>query len=239
MPVIFDLDDTLHDHHSACAAAARAIFERYVPACSQIDSSAFVELWFALIQKYYTLWEQGKMTLRQQRRVRVQEAFSYVGMHVGEDEADEIVGEYMEYYASQWRLFPDVLPCLDKLRGTPLAVLSNGEEKQQLAKLEKLRIAHYFEVVVTSEQFGIAKPDPGIFAEGCRRLGCSADQCWYVGDLFEVDACGAQDAGMRAVWLNRAGEPAPAAISAEVHVISSLTQLPELVRSSPAARTRP
>ncbi|MFC7756975.1 HAD family hydrolase [Catellatospora bangladeshensis] len=52
----------------------------------------------------------------------------------------------------------------------------------------------------------------------------------YVGDNYEHDVAGAAGAGLRTVWLNRAGAPAAGPVRADV-VIGSLDELPDAVTS--------
>ncbi|WP_036830665.1 HAD-IA family hydrolase, partial [Photobacterium sanctipauli] len=68
-----------------------------------------------------------------------------------------------------WRLFPDVVPALTQLQQvSPLAVITNGFAFQQQAKLQDTNISEFFRFVVTSEQVGVAKPDPIIFQQAVK-----------------------------------------------------------------------
>jgi putative hydrolase of the HAD superfamily len=69
--------------------------------------------------------------------------------------------------------------------------------------------------VISSADFGVAKPDPAIFLEACRRLGTSPARTLHVGDTTLDDLEGAQGAGLRAILLDRSDstERAPGAIS--------------------------
>ena len=229
MPIIFDLDDTLLDHRPACAAAALRLFlenKRYTEAAGP---EAFEDLWFALIEKYYLLWEQGALSLTEHRRQRIRSAFARLPEDTPDNEVDALFARYMEYYEENWRLFPDVIPCLLSLSGIPMAIVTNGEPKQQLLKLEKLGIAHFFSAVTTSGALGIAKPNREIFEACCSSLGCRTKDCSYVGNIYEKDAFAARRAGMYGIWLNRLGEPLPPLTSC-ISVIYGLDALPEMVR---------
>jgi putative hydrolase of the HAD superfamily len=93
-----------------------------------------------------------------------------------------------------------------------------------------------FDVLVIAEEVRLAKPDPEIFQVACERLGVAPQQAAHVGDRLDVDAEGALDAGLSAVWLDRgrtrcatlAGTPRPG-----VHVINDLLELPGLVATIP------
>ena len=63
---------------------------------------------------------------------------------------------------------------------------------------------------ISAREFGIGKPDPRIFHEACRRLGCGPREVLHVGDDLALDALGARSAGLHTSWLRartgRAGD---------------------------------
>jgi putative hydrolase of the HAD superfamily len=58
---------------------------------------------------------------------------------------------------------------------------------------------------VTTDTLGFGKPDPRVYLEACRLLGSEPDGVVCIGDSIEWDVLGARAAGLRAVWLDRAG----------------------------------
>src|SRR2546430_4053886 len=90
---------------------------------------------------------------------------------------------------------------------------------------EKAGIRRLIDALVTSRDFGVAKPDPAIYAEGARRLGVPLDATLMVGDRLDTDVAGALRAGIPAIWLRHAGAiPIPGI--APTHVIDRLAELP-------------
>jgi beta-phosphoglucomutase family hydrolase len=59
----------------------------------------------------------------------------------------------------------------------PMAVASGGMKHIIEQVLEHLRIRHYFDAVVTSEDVNRQKPAPDIFLEAARRIGVSPQNC--------------------------------------------------------------
>ena len=53
----------------------------------------------------------------------------------------------------------------------------------------------------------VRKPDPRAFARLVDELGVAASEIAYVGDSVPADIEGADRAGLRAVWLDRWGDP--------------------------------
>lgn len=96
-------------------------------------------------------------------------------------------------------LYPDTLAALARLAARyPLAAVSNGN-----ADLARIGLDRYFAFSLSASDYGAAKPDPGIYHEACRRLGVAPEHVLHVGDDPHTDVLGAQQAGLRAAWINR------------------------------------
>ena len=67
----------------------------------------------------------------------------------------------------------------------------------------------WVDLLLTSEEARIAKPDPTIFALALERAQVDAPNAVMVGDNWRNDVEGAVSAGIRAVWFDRWGQPAP------------------------------
>lgn len=61
--------------------------------------------------------------------------------------------------------------------------------------------------VVISDDVGVRKPGARIFEISCGRIGVAPSRCLYVGDSYDVDVCGASEAGLQAVWIDGADRP--------------------------------
>lgn len=75
-------------------------------------------------------------------------------------------------------------------------------------ELAKQGIGEYFEMVLTSADLGIRKPDSRIFLTAAGLLGVAPEACWYVGNSEVYDVLGSSEAGMRPLWYNRYGRKA-------------------------------
>jgi HAD superfamily hydrolase (TIGR01662 family) len=130
---------------------------------------------------------------------------------------------------------PDALEVLTALKPHyRLGVISNtvGSGDAELAEaLEKAGIRRLIDALVTSRDFGKAKPDPAIYAEGARRLGVSLDQTLMVGDRLDTDVAGALNAGIAGVWLRHPGAVMIPGI-APTHVIERLAELPPWIAAT-------
>ncbi len=100
--------------------------------------------------------------------------------------------------------YPDVEPALQELKNEyPFVLVSNGTLKTQQRKLEYSGLAAYFSAVVICEPLGFQKPDTRFFKKALQAANRSASECVMVGNSLRNDVGGAQEAGIRAIWLNR------------------------------------
>ena len=128
--------------------------------------------------------------------------------------------------ASAWDaddLYPDALPCLERLRDRGLIVGAAGNTP---AATEEL-LREHVELVGSSEAWRIEKPAPEFFDRIVDESGFRAHEIAYVGDRVDNDIGPALAAGMVAVHVRRGPwghlhEPPPAALR-----VSSLDELPE------------
>ena len=107
---------------------------------------------------------------------------------------------------ANYRLFPDAIQVLEKLRGAGLrlGLISNFEAWLERL-LDALEATTFFEVRVISGVEGIEKPDPAIFQLALERMGVRAGEAVYVGDSVPYDVEPAVALGMTAVLLDRRG----------------------------------
>jgi len=127
------------------------------------------------------------------------------GIKAGPELVMGVLGK-MQRHRMELVLFDDVSPVLDNLkkRGLVLGMVSNVDSDMS-AVFEHLGLAARLDVIVTSSDAGVSKPDPGIFREALRRAGVPPGEAIFVGDQYQVDIIGARAAGMAAVLLDRTG----------------------------------
>jgi putative hydrolase of the HAD superfamily len=126
--------------------------------------------------------------------------------------------------------FPDVLPVLEALAPRyRLIALTNGN-----ASLQRIGIRHLFHDVVTAVEAGAAKPARPIFEEAVRRAGVDRAQILHVGDHPENDVEGARSAGLRSAWMNRNGNDWPKQLSRPDAILTSMSELHDLLLAAKA-----
>jgi len=127
--------------------------------------------------------------------------------------------------ALEFRPFPDVLPALAELRerGLTLVVASNWDCSLP-DWLGSAGITDLVDGVVTSAEVGAPKPNPRVFERALAIAGAAPSEALHAGDKVDNDVEGAAAAGIRAVLVQREGEP-PAGVEA----VRSLRELTALV----------
>lgn len=112
----------------------------------------------------------------------------------------------MQQVKFEMALFDDVLPNLSQLKnkGLVLGLISNVDN-DIAPVLSKLELKPLLQVVVTSADAGYNKPKPEIFQEAARRAGVRTQEAIYIGDQYQIDVIGANQAGMKGILLDRGG----------------------------------
>jgi putative hydrolase of the HAD superfamily len=214
--VFFDVDDTLVDFGTAARNALPAV----------LGVGVDYGLWTSL--NHYARFTSGEWDFDTMRTTRMADFLTMIGRPEDAARAAELEAARMERLVAGYRLHPDVAACLDLLRerGLLLGVITNNDSNHQRAKLHNLGLAEAFDAVVISGEVGIAKPAPEIFALACERLEVEPAEAVHVGDMLDVDALGAHNAGLRGIWLDRLGR---AAGEYPVSVLRGLDELDALV----------
>jgi putative hydrolase of the HAD superfamily len=209
--LLLDLDDTLLDYsggveqcwRAACAAAAAGVAQAPL-----LAALAETRRWF---------WSDPERHRRE--RVDMPRAWARIATHALERcGADARLGPAIaEAFAARRRagmaLFPDALDFLGALRGSglPLALVTNGDAREQRFKIERYDLARYFDAIVIEGELGSGKPDAAAYGTALSALDVVAGpEVWMVGDHLEFDVAGPQRLGLRAAWLDRAGLGLPA-----------------------------
>lgn len=88
----------------------------------------------------------------------------------------------------------------------PMAVASGGMKPIIIQVLEHLKICHYFDAIVTSEDVHRQKPAPDIFLEAARRIGVPPELCRAYEDT-DLGMQAIRSAGMEAIDVRALLQP--------------------------------
>ncbi|HEY2790386.1 MAG TPA: HAD family hydrolase [Gaiellales bacterium] len=218
--VLFDLDETLVPDYGAFLAAVddvaaaldapagmgRMLHERARPRWGQAPATTR-DMWD--MSSWEALWAPFSAAAQAWADDYRLEAWREALADHDVDDAELaacLAVAYREHRLARCRPYPDTVAALDALRGrVRLAVVTNGMDDHQLAKLDACGLTGRFDAIVTSQAIAASKPDPRIFRAALDQLGCRAEAAVMVGDNPLRDVAGAQQAGLRGVWVDRDG----------------------------------
>jgi HAD superfamily hydrolase (TIGR01549 family) len=122
-------------------------------------------------------------------------------------------------------LYDDVLPVLETLiRDHTVGLLSNGNSYPERVGLQRI-----FTATVFSQDHGVEKPDPRIYA--IAQAAIPGSEYIMLGDSIINDVVAAQRVGWRGIWLNRDRREPPAGVRPDA-ILTDLYGLPALIDAS-------
>lgn len=201
--VIFDLGGTLEEvyYDDALRLDATRGF-REILARHALDPGLSIPDLYAVIKtgmrEYKTWREQNEREIAPEC---LWSEFVFRDHNLARDRLAAIGEELAFYWDTQFskrELRSDARAVLDELRarGFRLGIISNITSRAMVScQLAEYGIADFFQVVLTSAEFGWRKPNPRIFLQAARALARPPAQCAYVGDTVSRDVSGARRAG--------------------------------------------
>jgi len=163
----------------------------------------------------------------QNQSFRMRLAATFIGPHADIDALERIAARYWNYPPTA--LFADVVPTLETLRGAGyrLGVIANQPSQVRVA-LERDGLVPFFDTMGVSDDLGLHKPDPALFARTLEIAGVAPERTVMVGDRLDYDVRPARATGMRTVWVLRGeapDDPTPAQLEVPDAAIEDLTEL--------------
>ena len=207
--VLFDLDDTLFDHRHAARVALDGVRRGY--ACFDgTPAPDFERQHSEILEELHLRVMARELALDDARMERFRRLFVAAGVDPDDALVRATAATYRERYLASWRPLPGAPALLAALHHrTRIGIVSNNLLQEQEEKLRFCGFDRFIDALVVSEAVGISKPDPGIFSIALERLGCDPGDAVMIGDAWRTDIAGARAAGIRPIWLNRAGAAPP------------------------------
>ncbi len=145
---------------------------------------------------------------------------------------DAMRAMYMVTQAN-WYAEADAIPTLRilKEKRVGIGLISNAADDENTQVLiDKGGFRPYLDFIISSAAFGKRKPDPGIFQAAINHFHEAPENVVMIGDVYEADITGAQQCGMKTIWITRRvsnpinnPQPPPDAI------VSSLAEIPSIL----------
>jgi HAD superfamily hydrolase (TIGR01549 family) len=221
------LDDTLHDDTYAYHNAAEEV-AREVAAEHGIDALALKAAYIAEAEGFWHRLSADdlKVKLASIRASMWQSALDSVGAGTDPELARRSAERYNAYRVKYFTLFPGAIDLLRSLRerSMKLGIVTNGLSETHREKIALLQIGEYFDALFLSDEVGMVKPDPLLFAHACRTLGGAPARSAMVGDRYDRDIAGAIQAGLYTIWLNVRAEELPPGVAPPDATCSSIAE---------------
>jgi 2-haloacid dehalogenase len=189
---IFDAYGTLFDVHSVVQREQTNIYG---------DLQALSQLWRqkqlkytwlrALMERYEDFWQVTEAALRF--------AVRRLSLNATDSQLERLMEAYLNPAA-----FEDARSALTALKGSPLAILSNGSPRMLDSAVRSNGLESYFAEIISVDRVKTYKPSPRVYALGPEILNLPAAEILFVSSNL-WDAAGAKAFGYPVCWCNRSG----------------------------------
>jgi len=189
--VIFDIDNTLTDFMKMKKAAVDAAVEGMMDAGLPGAKDELVK------EVFDVYWKEG---------IEDQKIFDKIlKVKLGKVDFKILAGGILSYRRAKngtMVLYPRVNHTLIELMkmGIARTVISDAPKMEVWLRIVGLGLHHYFDEIITSEDFGVKKPDPKPYRRALEVLGTKPEETLMVGDWPDRDIKGAKGVGMRTAW---------------------------------------
>jgi putative hydrolase of the HAD superfamily len=198
--LFFDLDHTLWDFDKNSEFAFETIFKERD---FKISLDDFLKIYIPRNQHYWKLYQVNQISHEELRYFRLKDVFDALKFEVSDAIIDQISDDYINYLPEYNHLFDGAIEILDYLKPNyKLHIITNGFASVQTKKLNNSKIGHYFDTITNSEMAGVKKPHPTIFDFALSLANALKEESLMIGDSYEADIVGAQEAGIEAIFFN-------------------------------------
>lgn len=178
--VIFDLDGTVLDNEDEYGASFKKVLEslgaKNVPDYPHVRGIGVKENWPVLLEKYKIKTKKSSEELAHLTQEAYVKKMDSVTLKKG---LEDFVHSLKE-------------------GGTKTALATSNDWWIVKEIFDKLKLAHFFDAVVTGEEVRFKKPDPDLFLAAADKLGVEPKECLVIEDAASgIEA--AKKAGMK-VW---------------------------------------
>ncbi|OPZ62258.1 MAG: putative HAD-hydrolase YfnB [Firmicutes bacterium ADurb.Bin506] len=200
--VLFDADGTLWDYD---AGERRALGEALEHAGLPSDQDV-IRRYRAINAELWALIERGVVSTEFVRVERFRRFLAEIGSTVN---AERVAVDYLNRLARQAIPMDGAADLLKTLSGhVRMAILTNGISEVQRSRFALSGYGAHIEQLIISEEVGVAKPDPAIFAFAMSAMGCQdRRRVLMVGDSLTSDIRGGAAADIATCWFNPSAAP--------------------------------
>lgn len=197
---VFDAYGTLYDVQSL-SQITKAEFPQHGDLITQVWRLKQLEYtWLrTLMQSYKSFWEISEESLIF--------TLNAIGLKTDRAQIDRIMDKYLHLDP-----YPDTIKSLEALKGVPLAILSNGNQKILDALVENTGLDKHLDAVISIDKVNKFKPHPEAYSLVEATLKVKPEEVMFVSSNA-FDATAAKNFGFQVSWIERV---TPQALAAEI-----------------------
>ncbi len=226
--VAFDWGGTLTPWHDV------DLHERWSIFANTYDASRATELADALLNAELARWSHQFDTRGEVGTGAMEAMFHEHGIDTSSSEYFSALDAYLKAWEPNTWTDPEALPLLEELkgRGFKLAVLSNTMWPRRFHEsvLERDGILHLFDYLLFTSETTAAKPHKSVFTDVLYNLDALPEETVFVGDRLFDDIHGAQEVGMKGVWIPHSNIPASQSTDLGIRPDATIQNLAQLLQ---------
>ena len=214
---VFDAYGTLFDVHSAVGALKRIVGPEHARLSEAWRRRQLEYTWLhSLMAEHRSFWDLTGDALR-------------VSLREARLDADTLFEPLMKAYLelAAFSEVPAVLALLKKA-GMQTAILTNGSPSMIAAAVDNSGIGQWMDHQLSVESVRVFKPDARVYQLAVDSLDVPAEAIAFMSSNA-WDAAGAAHFGFNVAWVNRYGQPSEALPGTPAAMLSTLSELPELL----------
>jgi putative hydrolase of the HAD superfamily len=226
--VFFDLDDTLYSTTEFATRARRNAVRGMIAAGLATHEEAAVQELNEVVAEFASNYDQHLDRLLDRLGPEA------CGPH---NPAVLIAAGVVAYHRTKeqdMRILPDARALLEALSAAEvrMGVISAGLQVKQAEKLLRLGVLPHLDprAIFFSDQMGVSKPNPKLYAKACAALGVAPRRALYVGDRPSHDIVPARSVGLRTALYHGAGGKYRQEEGPADHVVDDLRDLLPILR---------
>jgi putative hydrolase of the HAD superfamily len=196
--VFFDLDDTLFDATGLAEKARRAAIESMIEkGLTGVTADQGYEILREIVEEFGSNYDSH---------------FTMFLKRLNQPSAKLVSVAVITYHkikVQEIKLYPDVFEFLQNIRNQSscmLGIITDGLALKQYEKVLRLGIDSFFSNVFISDEIGIRKPNPKMYAWALEKTKFVPERTLYVGDRFDYDIVPAKKIGMKTCLIHRNGK---------------------------------
>jgi putative hydrolase of the HAD superfamily len=186
--IFFDQDNTLFNTREAAKEYYRAVIE-WLATKVEYDPKQLYAKWQDVVNEFKT----SKDPLKRSYEFSLTQTLE--GLLLSKSFTKEAIERFEDFFLDNLSLNPGVGEFFSQKKIVKYVLVTESEKYMTLKKLGKFELVRKFDLIVTSDETQVTKPDSKYFELAWRELNLTPENCIYVGDNWEKDCKLGQEKG--------------------------------------------